>query len=173
MKTITLISSSLSPSSNSSILIDRTISKIDKSIYNINFVDLKKIDIPFCDGRSLDQYSENVQQLFEDIKRTDYLVFGFPIYCYSISGVFKNFIDIFSKAMFNKKYGVCCSLGSNRSYLAISDLQKILFFQSNAHMVNPTVVCDYSNFSDGKVTPDVESRIDLMLESLLSISKNS
>ena len=75
--------------------------------------------------------------------------------------------------MLNKKYGVCCSLGSNRSYLAISDLQKILFFQSNAHMVNPTVVCDYSNFSDGKVTPDVESRIDLMLESLLSTSKNS
>ena len=75
--------------------------------------------------------------------------------------------------MKNKKYGVCCSLGSNRSFLAISDLQKILTFQSNAQMVLPSVVADWSYFKDGKVSQEAIDRISLMINSLLSITKDS
>jgi NAD(P)H-dependent FMN reductase len=129
--------------------------------------------VPFCDGRDLNDYGTEIQDLYSKLTNSDFLVFGFPIYCYSLSGVFKNFLDIFSKSMKNKKYGVCCSLGSNRSFLAISDLQKILTFQSEAQMILPTVVADWSYFTDGNLNQDAKTRISLMIESLLSTTKNS
>ena len=129
--------------------------------------------MPFCDGRSLDDYSEQIKKIYFQINNADFLVLGFPIYCYSISGVFKNFLDIFSKAMTNKPYGICCALGSNRSFLAISDLQKILFFQSNAKLVYPTVVCDYTSFETTNINNETKLRIDSMMTSLLSMTKNS
>lgn len=173
MKKITLISTSLSKDSKSVQLINHAISLIDTNLFEINHIDLRDIEIPFCDGRDLSEYPKHISELYSQIGQTDYLVFGFPIYCFSISGVFKNFLDIFTKAMKDKKYGVCCSLGSNRSFLAIADLQKILTFQCNAQMVFPTVVADWSYFSDGNLTQDGSDRIELMLESLLSSSENS
>ncbi|MEJ6794025.1 MAG: NADPH-dependent FMN reductase [Flavobacteriales bacterium] len=173
MKKITFISTSLSKESKSAQLIESAISLIDTNSFEINHIDLRDIEIPFCDGRDLSDYPKHIYELYSQIGDTDYLVFGFPIYCYSISGVFKNFLDIFTKAMENKKYGVCCSLGSNRSFLAIADLQKILTFQCNAKMSSPTVVADWSLFSEGKLTQDCNNKIELMLESLLSASKNS
>lgn len=173
MKKITLISTSLSKDSKSAQLINHAIGLIDTNLFEINHIDLRDIEIPFCDGRDLSDYPKHISELYSQIGQTDYLVFGFPIYCFSISGVFKNFLDIFTKAMKDKKYGVCCSLGSNRSFLAIADLQKILTFQCNAQMVLPTVVADWSYFSDGNLTQDGSDRIELMLESLLSSSENS
>tara|TARA_B110000003_G_scaffold257791_1_gene276448 strand:+ start:57133 stop:57654 length:522 start_codon:yes stop_codon:yes gene_type:complete len=173
VKKITFISTSLSKESKSAQLIESAISLIDTNSFEINHIDLRDIEIPFCDGRDLSDYPKHISELYSQIGDTDYLVFGFPIYCYSISGVFKNFLDIFTKAMGNKKYGVCCSLGSNRSFLAIADLQKILTFQCNAKMSSPTVVADWSLFSEGKLTQDCNNKIELMLESLLSASKNS
>ena len=173
LKKITLISTSLSKDSKSAQLIDCSIDLLDSNLYEVNHIDLRSLDLPFCDGRDLSDYPKHISEIYSQISDTDFLIFGFPIYCYSISGVFKNFLDIFTKAMKNKKYGVCCSLGSNRSFLAISDLQKILTFQSNAQMVLPTVVADWSFFSDGNLTQDAKDRVELMLESLLSTSKNS
>lgn len=173
MKKIVFISTSLSPKSKSSLLIDYAVSVIDTNLYEVEYIDLKSFDVPFCDGRDLNDYETEIQDLYSKITNSDFLVFGFPIYCYSLSGVFKNFLDIFSKSMKNKKYGVCCSLGSNRSFLAISDLQKILTFQSEAQMILPTVVADWSYFTDGNLNQDAKTRISLMIESLLSTTKNS
>lgn len=173
MKKITFISTSLSKDSKSAQLINSAISLIDTSLFEINHIDLRNIEIPFCDGRDLEDYPKHVSELYSQIGEADYLVFGFPVYCYSISGVFKNFLDIFTKAMKDKKYGVCCSLGSNRSFLAIADLQKILTFQCNAQMTLPTVVTDWTFFSDGQLTQEGNDRIGLMLEALLSSSENS
>jgi NAD(P)H-dependent FMN reductase len=173
MKKVIFISTSLSKDSKSSLLINSAISLVDTNLYDVEHINLRDINMPFCDGRDLSDYQNDIQNLYSNINDCDFLVFGFPIYCYSISGVFKNFLDIFSKAMKNKKYGVCCSLGSNRSFLAISDLQKILTFQSNAQMVLPSVVADWSYFKDGKVSQEAIDRISLMINSLLSITKDS
>lgn len=173
MKKITFISTSLSKDSKSAQLINHAIGLIDTNFFEISHIDLRDIEVPFCDGRDLSDYPKHISELYSQIGKTDYLVFGFPIYCYSISGVFKNFLDIFTKAMKDKKYGVCCSLGSNRSFLAIADLQKILTFQCNAQMTLPTAVADWSFFSEGNINQDGNDKIALMLESLLSASKNS
>jgi len=162
MKKVVLISTSLSATSKSALLIQSAAEQLKKS----EVIDLKELSIPFCDGRKIEDYSKEIQLLFKTIEEADSLVFGFPIYCYSISGVLKNFIDIFSQAMNGKRFGICAATGSKLSYLAIADLHKIMQFQSNAIGVFPAVVADYTDFENNKPNLDIKERLQRMLAEL-------
>lgn len=167
MSEVVLVSSSLSVSSRSAQLIEATAKRLQEKGKKVQLIDLKAIEMPFCDGRPLGDYSAAIQELYKQIESADQLVFGFPIYCYSISGVLKNFLDIFSYAMKGKRFGICAAAGSKLSYLAIADLHKIMSFQSNAVGVQPAVLADYSDF-DGDIPNDaIQERIDRMLDELL------
>lgn len=164
-KTI-LISTSLSNNSKSALLIQESANQLEKKGELTEVVDLRKFAVPFCDGRALEDYPAEIQSLYKRIEEADNFVFGFPIYCYSISGVLKNFIDIFSSAMKGKRFGVCAAAGSKLSYLAIADLHKIMHFQSNATAVHPAVVADYADFENDKVNAEIHERIQRMLAEL-------
>lgn len=167
MSQIVLVSSSLSVSSRSAQLIEATAKRLQEKGKTIQLIDLKTLNIPFCDARPLSDYSVAVQELYKQIESADQLVFGFPIYCYSISGVLKNFLDIFSYSMKGKRFGICAAAGSKLSYLAIADLHKIISFQSNAVGVHPAVLADYSDFEGDVPNDSIQERIDRMLEELL------
>ena len=162
MKKVVFISTSLSATSKSALLIHSAAEQLKTA----EVIDLRQLSIPFCDGRKIEDYSKEIQLLFKTIKEADSLVFGFPIYCYSISGVLKNFIDIFSHAMSGKRFGICAAAGSKLSYLAIADLHKIMQFQSNAIGVHPAVVADYTDFENDKPSLDIQERIQKMLAEL-------
>jgi FMN reductase len=167
MSKTVLISSSLSSSSRSAKLIEATAKRLQEKGIKVQIIDLKEEDIPFCDARPLADYPDHIQDLFTQIDAADYLVFGFPIYCYSISGVLKNFLDVFSHAMKGKRFGICAAAGSKLSYLAIADLHKIMSFQSNTVGVHPAVLADYSDFEGDSPKEAIQERIDRMLEELL------
>ena len=166
MKKTVLISTSLSENSRSALLIQAAAEQLREEGKTAEVIDLREVAIPFCDGRKIDDYSAEVQSVFKKIEEADSLVFGFPIYCYSISGVLKNFIDIFSHAMKGKRFGVCAAAGSKLSYLAIADLHKIMHFQSNATAVHPAVVADYVDFEADKANAEIQDRIQRMLAEL-------
>ena len=167
MKNLIFISSSLSENSLSANLINYVDSRIDKKNIQTKIIDLRDFKIPFCDGRNIDNYNPSIRNLYNEIKNCDYLIFGFPVYCYSISGVMKNFLDIFSLAMKDKHFAVCASAGSKMSYLAISDLYKILKFQSNATGVMPNVLVNNSDIQNGIFNNETEKQVNLMLSSLI------
>lgn len=167
MSQVVLVSSSLSASSRSAQLIEATAKRLQEKGKSVQIIDLKTISIPFCDGRSLGDYSPEIQALYKEIEGVDQIVFGFPIYCYSISGVLKNFLDIFSYAMKEKRFGICAAAGSKLSYLAIADLHKIMSFQSNAVAVQPAVLADYADFDGEHPKEAIKERIDRMLQELL------
>ena len=162
-----LISSSLSGRSRSALLINSAFNHLESLNLNPIIIDLRTFQVPFCDGRDINQYPLSIQELFKNIQDSEAIIFGFPVYCYSISGVLKNFIDIFSKSMHNKKFGVCAAAGSKLSYLAIADLYKIMQFQSYAIGVNPAVVVDSKDFEDDKINTMIEQRIADMISELL------
>jgi NAD(P)H-dependent FMN reductase len=145
MKKIILISSSLSPDSLSRGLIKEQSRSLQSHGFQAEVVDLKEVVLPFCDGRALEDYPEEVQAIFSRIEKADGLVFGMPVYCYSLSGVLKNFIDLFAKSMWKKPFGICVSAGTKLSYLASGDLIKILSFESSAIFLSPTVLADHGD----------------------------
>jgi len=167
MKTILFISASLSPHSKSFLLIQKAIQCAEEKGFKAELIDLRQVGLPFCDGRSIADYPTNLHPIHEQIENADHLVFGVPIYCYSISGVLKNFIDLFSKAFKNKRFGICAAAGSKMSYLATADLVKILGYESGAVGVQPMVLVDRTDFDENRnVNPLVLERIERMLDAL-------
>ena len=99
---------------------------MESSTVSVELVDLRDYELPFCDGRHpLSSYGENAVKLDEKIKDADAYIFGMAVYCYSISGVFKNFIDICCGGMSNKPFGIVAASGGTMSYMAVEDLQKM------------------------------------------------
>ena len=78
MKSILLISTSLSKESISANLIKFVNSQLKKENVKSKIIDLREFNIPFCDGRSINEYDSNIQSLFNDLKNIDYIIFWFP-----------------------------------------------------------------------------------------------
>lgn len=167
MKKIILISGSLRKGSLSSILIQKTNKVLQEKGFTTEIIDLQKEQIPFCDGRSLDKYPENIQSIYKRIENSDYTVFGMPVYCYSVSGPLKNFIDIFSNAFTDKYFGICSAAGSKLSYLATADLMKMMSYESKSTGIQPIVMADRHDFEEEKIkNPEINERIIKMIEVL-------
>ena len=95
-----------------------------------------------------------------------------PVYCYSVSGVLKNFLDITCSAMENKYAGIVCNAGGVMSYLASADLMKILSYEVHALTVQPTVYAWGDDFKNGKITNEkVLHKAVHMVEKLMCILK--
>lgn len=168
MKKIILISSSLRKESLSFLLINKADKILKQKELSSKIIDLKEESIPFCDGRPIENYPKNIQKIYKTIKESNYIIFGMPVYCYSVSGVLKNFIDIFSQAFKNKYFGICCATGSKLSYLATSDLLKILHFESKSIGIQPIVMADESDFDKNQnINNEIEERMIQMINNLL------
>ncbi|MBT01593.1 hypothetical protein CL643_00580 [bacterium] len=177
MKNILLVSTSLNPGSRSRKMLKIIEEKMQNVDLNVDFVDLMDYELPFCDGRHpLSEYGESAVKLDEKIKWADAYVFGMAVYCYSISGVFKNMIDICCGGMANKPFGIAAASGGTMSYMAVEDLQKILSFEVRS-IAYPRVVFAANEHwdKDGKrdegLMDPIPERIDEFVESFSNFIK--
>ena len=168
MKKLIIISSSLNKDSMSFIWLQKVKEIAIEKWFDTDLIDLRKVNMPFCDSRKMEEYSEEIQQIAKKLDETDYIVFWTPVYCYSLSGVLKNFIDIFAKFMTWKKFWVFEQAWTKLSYLAVSDLQKIVWFECESQPIFPVILTDYSSYKNWSLT-DIKSieKIDDMLNNFL------
>ena len=170
---VLIIQSSLNPQSKTAIVVGEA-EKILNSLDEVDcqILDLRYFDMQFCDGRKLTDYNSDTQKAFEMINDADGFIVGMPVYCYSVSGPLKNLIDITSSAMEKKVAGILCTTGSPMSFLASSDLAKILAYESHVFSVQPVVCSSYEDFKDGKLkSRKVKEKLKSMIEVLLHYLK--
>ena len=99
-------------------------------------------------------------------------IIGMPVYCYSVSGVLKNFLDITCGAMENKVCGIVCNAGGVMSYLASAELMKILSYEVQCLSVQPTVYGWGKDFQDGKIVNEkILAKANEMVEKLMTVVK--
>ncbi|MBC8282581.1 MAG: NAD(P)H-dependent oxidoreductase [Nitrospinae bacterium] len=173
MPKVLIIQGSLNPQSKTAI-VAREAEKFLHSFDEVDCqtLDLRSFDMQFCDGRKLEDYNSDTQKAFGMIDEADGFIIGMPVYCYSVSGPLKNLIDITSSAMEKKVAGILCTTGSSMSFLASSDLAKILAYESHVLSVQPVVCSSYEDFSDGKLTSKkVQEKLNTMIGVLLNSLK--
>ena len=158
---ILCIQGSLNPGSSTSVLLRMAFDRLDG--VKKSYLDLRKIKMEFCDGRDLSGYHEDLQMAAREIQESDAYIIGMPVYCYSISGVLKNFLDIVCSGMEDKPFAIVCASGSERSYLATAELQKILVFEVHGRPFPRVVFASGKDFKDGALASgEVEKRLDQM-----------
>jgi NAD(P)H-dependent FMN reductase len=173
MSQVVLIQGSLNKESRTAVLIQHTEEELKRAGLETTLLDLRNIQMEFCDGRSLREYHPEMQQAYQTMEKAEAFVIGMPVYCYSVSGPLKNFIDITSGAMEKKIAGILCNAGGNRSYMASADLSNILAYESHVTTVQPIVYSSSEDFDDHKLTGDkVKSKIREMVDHLARHAQN-
>ena len=167
MSQVILIQGSLNKESRTAVLIQHAEQELQRAGLEVSVLDLRNLQMEFCDGRSLKEYHPDMQQAYRAIDEARAFVIGMPVYCYSVSGPLKNFIDITSGAMEKKIAGILCNAGGNRSYLASADLSNILAYESHVTTVQPIVYSCSEDYDDHVLNEKkVKSKIREMVNNL-------
>jgi NAD(P)H-dependent FMN reductase len=93
----------------------------------VEILDLRMLNLPFCDGR--DSYAEypDVEKLRQTIRQSDGLILATPEYHGSVSGVLKNTLDLVGfEEVSGKVTGLISVLGGQSNSNALNDLRTIL-----------------------------------------------
>lgn len=94
---------------------------------DIEILDLREMNLPFCDGG--DDYSDypDVEKLRNTVKAADGLILATPEYHGSMSGVIKNALDLMSfEHLSDKVTGLISVLGGQSNSNALNDLRIII-----------------------------------------------
>ncbi|MBW4595106.1 MAG: NAD(P)H-dependent oxidoreductase [Brasilonema angustatum HA4187-MV1] len=121
------IAGSLRPDSYSQLALELAAQKTQELGAEVEVLDLRKMNLPFCDGG--DDYPDypDVKRLQDAFTRADGLILVTPEYHGSVSGVLKNALDLMSfDHLANKVAGFISILGGQSNNNALNDLRVIL-----------------------------------------------
>lgn len=137
----------------------------------VEILDLRELDLPFCDGG--DDYTDypDVARLSQAFRDADGIILATPEYHGSISGVLKNALDLMGFEEFSGKVtGFISVLGGQPNSNALNDL-RIIMRWVHAWAIPEQVAIGqaWKAFNDqGElVDADLSKRIDTFVQSLL------
>jgi FMN reductase len=118
-------------------------------------IDLADYNLPFADGRFLNEYDSSVLNLINKIIDADALVIGFPVYQASIPGSLKNLFDLLPiDSIKNKPVGVISTSGSDKHYL-VAEYQLIpILNYLKADVINKYVYITQKDFAVDSIIND-------------------
>ena len=92
----------------------------------VTILDLRQLNLPFCDGSGDYSSHPDVTLLQQTVKSSDGLILATPEYHGSVSGVLKNALDLMSfEHLDGKVVGGISVLGGQSNSNALNDLRKI------------------------------------------------
>jgi NAD(P)H-dependent FMN reductase len=121
------ITGSLRDSSYSALALAQAISRVEALGAEVEILDLREMNLPFCDGG--DEYPgyPDVIKLRDTVKEADGLILATPEYHGSVSGVIKNALDLMSfEHLSDKVTGLISVLGGQSNSNALNDLRIIM-----------------------------------------------
>jgi FMN reductase len=121
------IAGSLRPGSYSHLALDVARQRVKALGAEVEILDLRQMNLPFCDGG--DEYPDypDVKRLQEAVSAADGLILATPEYHGSISGVLKNTLDLLGfDELSGKVTGMISVLGGQPNSNALNDLRVIM-----------------------------------------------
>jgi len=167
MSKIVIIQGSLNKDSKTALVVAETEKVLRSRKLDFETLDLRSLKMQFCDGRNLSDYNGDMQNAYRLLQSAEAFIFAMPVYCWSVSGVVKNLIDITAGALENKVAGILCNAGGNRSFMASADLIQVLYYESGVMTVHPIVYTSYEDFKDGELIAEKPlAKIPAMIDAL-------
>jgi FAD reductase [NAD(P)H] len=170
MKKITVIQSSLRKKSNTALVCRAFAEKCDALGIHVHYIDLKDVKMDLCDARQFEEYSQDIQNVYKIMEGSEAIVYGMPVYNYTMSGVLKNFIDITGKSVAGKPVGTIVNAGGPNCYMASQDLFNAMQFEYACTAIMPTPYTWSMDFKDGQIVNEkVLSKLDELAQKIISL----
>ncbi len=121
------IGGSLRADSYSQFALDIAAKRAEALGAEVEILDLRQMNLPFCDGGKDYSNYPDVAKLQKAVKEADGLILATPEYHGSVSGVLKNALDLMSfEQLDGKVAGLISVLGGQANSNALNDLRVIL-----------------------------------------------
>ena len=121
------IGGSLRANSYSQIALDIAVNQVVALGAEAEILDLRQMNLPFCDGGNDYPDYPDVERLQQTVKAADGLILATPEYHGSVSGVLKNALDLMSfEHLDGKVSGLISVLGGQANSNALNDLRVIM-----------------------------------------------
>lgn len=170
VKKITILQSSLREASNTSIVCKLFEQKCLEKWLEVHYIDLREKDLQFCDARDQQDYNEDMQTITKAFADSQAIIFGMPVYQYSMSGVLKNILDVCGDGLDGKSIGAMVIAGWPVCYMASRDLLDCLYYEYGCTNIAPTPYAWSMDFKDGKlVSEKVLSKLDELVGKIISL----
>lgn len=168
MKKITIVQSSLNKDSKTSIVCKLFEKKLIESWFETNYIDLRDIELEFCNARDFSEYNNDLQNSYKILEDSDSIVFWMPVYQYSMSWVLKNFIDICGWALKWKKIWAIVNAWWPNCYMASRDLFDALYYEYWTTNLSPTPYSWSMDFKDWEL---VNEKVIQKLDEFVDVIK--
>lgn len=127
--------------------------------------DLRQNKLPLYDPGENDSHLE-IKKITDDVTWADALILSTPDYHGSMSGAMKNFLDYFWAEFAGKTFGYICA--SHEKGLTAMDQMRTAVRQCYGwSMPYGVSLNDREDFTDGKINPKLESRLDMLARDLV------
>ena len=133
-------------------------------------VNFKDYDLEFCDGRPIDHYNKDTQDIMQLLAGVQGFIISTTILHGSIPGVLKNFFEVLPVSTFeNKVMGFIASAGNDKHYLALEQSLRPLASYLNALSIPKYVFSTGSDFNQANeiVNEDVIAEIDSLIKNVI------
>ncbi|HEU5221171.1 MAG TPA: NAD(P)H-dependent oxidoreductase [Candidatus Nitrosotalea sp.] len=128
--------------------------------------DLRQNKLPLYDPGENNSNLE-IKKISEDVSWADALILSTPDYHGSMSGAMKNFLDYFWAEFAGKTFGYICA--SHEKGLTAMDQMRTAIRQCYGwSMPYGVSINDREDFTDGKMNPKLESRLDMLARDLVA-----
>jgi NAD(P)H-dependent FMN reductase len=156
------LASSLRAGNRTSILTNRVADGIHALGHDVDRMALSDIEMEFCDARPTNEYGSSMRAACDRVTSAAAYVIGMPVYCWSVPGSLKNFLDIACGGMMDKPFAVVTIAGSERGYLATADLQRILQYEVRGRPWPKVVFASDRDWKEGQISDEVGKRLDTL-----------
>lgn len=159
------IGSSLRGNASSTTALSVALNLANKYGAETRLFDLRQNKLPLYDPEE-NNSSPEIKTIKDDVVWADALILSTPDYHGSMSGAMKNFLDYFWAEFAGKTFGYICT--SHEKGLTAMDQMRTAVRQCYGwSMPYGVSLNDREDFTDGKMNPKLESRLDMLARDIV------
>jgi NAD(P)H-dependent FMN reductase len=168
---IALISGSLNPESLSRSMAQHAERSLKSLGAQVDFIDLKAIELPMCDGDSAYSHPE-VEKTRSRIEAAEGILIAAPVYNFYLNAAVKNLVELTGSAWEKKVVAFLNAAGGTSSYMSVMSMANSLMLDFRCVIVPRFVYALGSAFRDGAVSDvKVAGRIEELASELIRFTK--
>lgn len=158
------------------LLVNAVLDEVKKQDANIeiDLLDLREYNMQFSDGRKIEHYNQDTQDIIKKMLEADFFLIGTPIFNGSIPAPLKNLFDLLPPATFrNKVMGFVAVGGTYQHYLMIENQLKPIAGYLRAYTTPSYVYAHNNHFNKENEISDEEllERIENLAHELIFMQK--
>lgn len=113
----------------------------------VNVVNLKEVDLPFCDGGPCYENSE-VHAQATLAENSSVIIMAMPIYMFDVNAAAKNWIELVGRSLTDKTMGFLCAAGGQGSYMSVMSFANSLMLDFRCLIIPRFVYATYPDFEE-------------------------